>query len=252
LEKKVYFHSCESMKEVDDQTAKLVIISPPLANNAQEEKLNKAHYLEFLEVVLSEVFRILKTDGILVSVNTDLRDHSHYNNGDSNFEGTVWFKHTDIRHIAEQTGFKCIDSKIWVKSLNVNLYRYNFAYILFFSKREKKPFRPGMLRRNNPFKADVWFLPNGTQRKASNGYRFRNAIHPEIVERCIDEFTVPGDTVVSPFTGSGTILAVAEIMGRKWAGYEVDENLKGLIDESIHGPIRPSIYKHLLDRYQKF
>ena len=33
---------------------------------------------------------------------------------------------------------------------------------------------------------DVWLLENGAYRKDTNGFIFRNAIHPEIVERCIE------------------------------------------------------------------
>ena len=239
------------MQEVDNQTAKLVIISPPLTNNTQDKVFDKKEYLVFLEKVLSEVNRILLPDGILVSVNTDLRDHSHYNKGNTCFNGTVWFKHNDLRLEAEKVGFKCIDYKIWVKSLNVNVYRYNFAHILFFSKKNQKPFRPGFTSRDHKFKTDVWIMQGGTQRIDSTGFRFRNAIHPEIVERCIKEFTQPEDLVVSPFTGSGTILAIAEIMGRSWIGNEIDKKLQRLIIESIYGPVHPRIYQDILTRYKK-
>jgi DNA modification methylase len=92
-------------------------------------------------------------------------------------------------------------------------------------------------------------LEGGVYRKSSDGFVFRNAFHPEIAELCIDEFTRPGDLVVSPFSGSGTILAVAELMGRSWVGYEINARLKGLINESIYGPNRPAIYKNIEKRY---
>lgn len=246
----VIFHSCESMQEIEDHSSKLVILSPPFSDFTKGKILEKSSYLEFIANVLRETHRIMLQDGTLVSINTDFRDHPLYNNGNPIYEGTVWFKHNDIRQIAEKVGFKCIDYKIWIKSLNVNVYRYNFAHILFFCKKEQKPFRPGWKNKNTNFKADVWLLKGGTQRKSSNGQIFRNAIHPEIAERCIEELTSQGDLVVSPFAGSGTILAVAEFMNRKWVGYEVDERLKSLIEESIYGPNYPKIYKDVIKKYQ--
>jgi DNA modification methylase len=249
VKKRIYFHSCENMGEVENDSAKLVIISPPLTNNPDSISLDKSNFLLFLRNVFTEISRIITPDGILVSVNTDLRDHSYYNKGHSGFDGTVWFKHCDIRSMAESADFKCLDCKIWAKSLNINVYRYNFAYIMFFCKNKYKPIRPGLAKGNPVFKSDIWLLNCGTQRVDSNGYRFRNAIHPKIVELCIEEFSSPGDLIVSPFAGSGTILAIAEIMGRKWVGYEIDETLKPLIEESIYGPVRPRIYTDIMNKY---
>lgn len=245
----VIFHSCENMTEVKDQSARLVIMSPPFADGSEGPTLDKTRYLEFIGSVLTETYRLLAPNGTLISINTDLRDHTRYNRGCRRHEGSVWFKHSDLRAQAENAGFKCIDCKIWAKSLKANVYRYNFAYIMFFCKQGCRPFRSGPRKRSRLFKADVWLLQGGTQRVDSMGFRFRNAIHPEIVERCIDEFTVAGDLVVSPFTGSGTIPAVAQLMARNWIGYEVDTSLRLLINESIYGPNRPSIYKIILARH---
>jgi DNA modification methylase len=229
---KVIFRSCVNMKEVVDGDASLVIVSPPYVDGING-KLDKKSYHAFLEKVFCEVHRILSKDGVLVSINTDLRDHAKYNGNMRGADGTVWFKHADIREIAESVGFKCVECKIWVKSLNINVYRYNFSYILFFTKTGRPPFRPGTSSRNKKMRSDVWLLSRGTTRTDSHGLKFRDAIHPEIVRRCLEEFTKEQDLVVSPFTGSGTILAVAEKMSRNWIGYETNKKLKRLINESI-------------------
>ena len=79
------------------------------------------------------------------------------------------------------------------------------------------------------------------QRLDSSGFKFRDAIHPDISRRCIREFTKEGEIVLSPFTGSGTIVATAQELERNWIGYEINRNLETLIYESIYGP-RPQIY----------
>jgi DNA modification methylase len=239
------------MEEIADESVRLVIASPPYTNNHDRITLDKVKYLAFIERVFSESLRIIVPGGVLVSVNTDLRDHARYNRGNYSFEGQIWFKHCDIRKTAEEIGFRCFDCKIWAKTLNRDVRRYTFAYIVFYSKPIAKIHRPLYPRVTHGFGPDVWLLEKGTRRKSSGGLVFLDAIHPCIVERCINEFASPGDLVVSPFTGSGTIPAVAELMGRHWAAYEVDKKLKNLIQKSIYGPNRPEVYRSLEVKYQQ-
>jgi DNA modification methylase len=247
----VIFHSSEYMQEIADLSTRLVIISPPYTNNRDGKTLDKKKYMSFLRKTFSESFRVLIPGGVLVCINTDLRDHGRYNCGNRSFEGQVWFKHCDIRRIAEEVGFRCFDCKMWAKTLNRDMMRYTFSYIVFYSKPGGKVYRPLAPKVAEGFGPDVWLLEKGTIRKSSNGLVFRNAIHPYLAERCIAEFTSPGDLVVCPFTGSGTIPAVAQLMDRNWVGYEVNKTLKDLIWDSIYGPKRPKVYRPLEEKYQK-
>ena len=62
-----------------------------------------------------------------------------------------------------------------------------------------------------------------------------------ILERIIRVATNPGDLVVDPFAGSGTTLAVAKRLGRRFWGCELSpryarvivERLRGLYDDEI-------------------
>jgi len=248
----LYYHSSEWMTEIQNGTVRLAIASPPFTNDQTDPKaLSKVNYLGFIRRVFAEIFRVLVPNGILVSVNTDLRDHARYNEGNCHFDGLVWQKHSDIRIIAEELGFRCINTKIWAKSLNRNSYRYTFAYIQFFEKPEGRVQQSSRRKMEAGFAADIWLLQRGTTRRDSLGNIFRDAIHPEIARRCLAQFTLPGEIVLSPFTGSGTILAVATLMGRQSIGYEVNRQLKRLISESIETPERFSAYDSLLKRFAK-
>ena len=240
--KKVYFHTSEDMHEIPDEKARIVIASPPFTNNLDGKTLDKQEYLSFLSRVFQECFRILVPGGVLVSLNTDLRDHARYNQGDRSYERTIWMKHADIRQLAGDMNYKFFDYKIWVKSLKQNMYRLNFSHILFFSKPVGRVFRNHPQKHTEGYGPSVWLLEDSMQRRDSKGFVFRDAIHPEISRRCIREYTRKGDLVVSPFAGSGTILATAEELGRDWVGYEINKSLERLIRESIHGPVRPRIY----------
>lgn len=241
----VHFHSSETMPEVASESVRLVFASPPFTNHPDGKTLDKLDYLVFVRTVFAEAFRALAPGGVLVCLNTDLRDHARYNRGDRSFDGTVWHKHDAIRREAESVGFKCVNHKIWVKSEKENLYRYNFSHILIYVKPGASVLRAYGNRRAPGFGPDVWRLQDTMQRKDSRGFLFRDAIHPAIVKRCIDEFTREGDLVLSPFAGSGTICTVAEMMQRDWIGYEVNTRLRMLIEESVRGP-RPPIYADLL------
>jgi DNA modification methylase len=240
----VYFHSAERMPEVSDDSVRFGFASPPFTNNPDGKTMNKSDYLDFVERMFGEAFRVLVPGGVLVSLNTDLRDHASYNGGDTAFNGTVWHKHDAIRQRAERVGFRCFEHKIWVKSLKENLYRYNFSHVMFYAKPGGKVLRAYKAKRARGFGPDAWLLPDSMQRRDSGGFLFRDAIHPEIVKRCMDEFTQAGDLIISPCAGSGTVCAVAEMMGRSWVGYEINPKLRQLIQESVSGP-RPEVFAQL-------
>ena len=44
-----------------------------------------------------------------------------------------------------------------------------------------------------------------------------------VIERYIREYTAPGDLVFDPFAGFGTVMVVAEKLGRRSIGFEIDE-----------------------------
>jgi modification methylase len=61
------------------------------------------------------------------------------------------------------------------------------------------------------------------------------AFPEEIPRRLIKLFTMVGETVFDPFAGSGTTLKVAQELGRKGIGYEIDLELKRIMRKKIGG-----------------
>ena len=236
------------MPEIRPGTAHLAIASPPFTNQPDGKTLDKNNYISFVSTVLSEIFRTLIPGGFLVTVNTDLRDHARYNRGDRGFEGRLWQKHADIRIVAESLGFRCVETKIWAKSLTRSVYRYTFSYVQFFQRPSEHYQKT--LRKNveTEFAPDVWLLEKGTIRRNLRGFVFRDAIHPEIVRRCLNQFTSVGDLIVCPFTGSGTVLSVANLMKRRCIGFETNLALRNLITESIRTPEHFPAYTSCIQR----
>lgn len=77
-------------------------------------------------------------------------------------------------------------------------------------------------------KRDVWSVPV----KPYSGAHF--AVYPEeLIEPCILAGSKTGDIVLDPFFGSGTTGAVAQKLGRKWVGCELNKNYEKLQNERL-------------------
>lgn len=67
--------------------------------------------------------------------------------------------------------------------------------------------------------SDVWDMKLNAMSKEHNGYPTQK---PEsLLNRFIEAFSSPGDLIADFFCGSGTTLAVAEKLGRKWIGSDL-------------------------------
>lgn len=65
----------------------------------------------------------------------------------------------------------------------------------------------------------VWTIPT-----APFGAAHFATFPPDLVRRCILASTRPGDIVFDPFMGSGTVAQVADELGRRWIGCELNPN----------------------------
>lgn len=72
----------------------------------------------------------------------------------------------------------------------------------------------------------VWSIPT----QPYNGAHFAT-MPPQLVTRCILAGSRAGDAVLDPFFGSGTVGEVAESLGRKWFGCELNPKYHELIKE---------------------
>ena len=70
----------------------------------------------------------------------------------------------------------------------------------------------------NRNRRSVWTIPT----KPFKGSHFAT-FPPELPRLCILAGSRPGDTILDPFCGSGTTLAVAKELGRHWIGIDVSE-----------------------------
>jgi len=65
----------------------------------------------------------------------------------------------------------------------------------------------------------VWDIPPESAKRVGHPAPFPIAL----AERVIHLYSYAGDVVLDPFCGSGTTCLAAQRLGRRWVGYEINE-----------------------------
>lgn len=253
----VYTGDCiELMKNIPDNSVDLIFADPPYnlqLNNelyrpnqtkvdAVDDEWDKFNsfdeYDEFSRKWLSECKRILKDTGSLWVIGT-------YHN---------IFR---IGTIIQDLGFWILNDVIWIKTNpmpNFKGTRFNNAHETLIwaakSKTSKYTFHYHSLKIFNDdlqMRSD-WIIPicQGEERIKVNGKKAHSTQKPEeLLYRIIISTSNPDDIVLDPFSGSGTTLAVAKKLGRKFLGFEKDKAYVKISKERL-AKIKP-LEKDLLE-----
>lgn len=201
--------------------AQLIIGSPPYSHHISPSSENhKEDLLGLMEDVIHNSYRVLNNSGVFVNISTDER-----------INGSLWQKSNDIATIAQKMGFTLFDHIIWSRT-KISLFRVPFSHIMMFKKGKTIPPSPSK-ELSRIFREKIWHIPDSQIRKDSHGHKFTGALSPKIAALLISRYSNPGDLIVNPFVGSGTIIAQAESLKRKWIGYEINRGLLPLIKETL-------------------
>lgn len=269
----IYYKSSTKMKEIKDNSVDLIITSPPYFNikdyskdgkqEIQHSRKNKENigdidnfkqYISKLTKIWKECFRILKPNGKLC-INVPLlpmikKDYNtHYNRH-------IFDLQSEIQNsILSKTEFYLLDIYIWnrtnsTKKLMFGSYPYprNFyaqntiEYITVYVK-DGQPIN-NICNANKEqskltqeewtsYTKQIWDIPIPNKKDIAFG--LHSAIMPEeIVNRLVKLYSFVGDTVLDPFTGSGTTLKVANDLNRFYIGYEIYSHYKDIIDKKLN------------------
>jgi DNA modification methylase len=265
---KVYYKNAQKMEEVKDNSIALVITSPPypmiemwdevfsLQNEEIKTALEGGDGLSAfekmhaeLDKVWKELYRILMPGGIAC---INIGDATRKIN--MNFQ--LFPSHSRIINAFQKFGFQNLPEILWRKQTNApNKFMgsgmfppgayitLEHEYILIFRKGEKREFTTNILKENrresayfweerNAWFSDVWDFKGISQGLNNKESRKRSAAYPfELAFRLTNMFSVRNDTILDPFLGTGTSSLAAMVSERKSIGYEIDENLKEIINE---------------------
>jgi len=207
---------------------------------------------ENLAQTWKEVYRVL-VDGGIACIN--IGDAARTINGIFR----VFPNHAKVIEHFEKIGFVTLPYILWKKPTNKPKYKGKGAFlgsgmlppnayvtldcefILIFRKGEPRRFKP-----NDPLRyasrytkeerdkwfTQIWEIP-GTKQTLSKVERRVAAFPEEIPRRLIRMFSIIGDTVLDPFLGTGTTTKVAIELKRNSIGYEMDKQLRKVIEEKI-------------------
>ena len=226
----------DTMSRLPDSHIDLTLTSPPYDNLREYN----GYSFDF-EAIAKELYRVTKSDGVLVWVVGDATiDGSE---SGSSFRQALFFK---------ELGFKLHDTMIYEKNSpayparkNSNRYTQIFEYMFVFAKGKvpsqlicdksnkwaghkdfsgklKNPV-PDFSPRNNIWKYTTSF----------NGWKHPAPFPEALAHDHIVSWSKPGDLVYDPFMGSGTTAYVARSLGRNYIGSEISKEYCQIIEERL-------------------
>ena len=235
---RIFCHSAESMSELPDCSVHLMVTSPPYnVGKEYDEDLSLEDYLEFLQRVWQETWRVLVPGGRMCINLANLGRKPYIP------------LHAFIGEQAIRLGFLMRGEIIWNKAASASpstawgswksagnpTLRDVHEYILVFCKQT--------FQRQNPFKRDntitkeefleysksVWNFPAESARRIGHPAPFP----VELPRRLIQLYTFKDEIVLDPFMGSGQTAIAASRSDRHFIGYEVDPKYAELANQRI-------------------
>jgi len=219
-----YDNCVQGMKQLPPKSIDLIIADPPFGIDFdgkssvynRDENLVVAGYEEvkeyhaFTDAWLSELPRIMKSTST-----------AYVFSGWTNLEAVLTG--------ARKAGLVTLNHLIWHYPFGVytkKRFVSSHYHILLFVKNLKKYF----FNKIENYPEDVWLF----KRKYRTGQTKNATTLPlEVVSRCVDFSSRPGDIILDPFMGNGTTAVAAKSNFRHFIGFEINEQLRPLLDEEI-------------------
>jgi len=251
VKKKVFFDNGQiliinenifSTEKIAEESIDLIVTSPPynvdIKYNSHNDQLTYDEYLAFSKRWMKRCYHWLKDDGrFCLNIPLDK------NKGGQQSVGA------DLTTVAKKTGFSYHSTVIWNEG---NISRrtawgswasasapYVIApveLIVVLYKRSWKKTSGSQI--SDISKKEFMELTNGLW--TFNGEKKKRIGHPapfpvELPLRCMKLFSFVGDTVLDPFTGSGSTLVAASQCNRQGIGIEIDRRYCDIAVGRIEG-----------------
>lgn len=277
---RIYAHSCEDMRELDDGSVALTVTSPPYwnaidydihASDKQRHYRTRKYaqgyadyedYLAWLDRIFGEVLRVTSPGGFCaIVIGTVLLNGRHYPvpfDLIGRLSRSGWEFHQDIVWHKCTAGVK--RAGVTIQKPYPGYYYPNIMteYILIFRKPGSPIYQEhsGEEKKKSAYPINRLF----TMDIANNVWHIAPVPpdvidHPcpfpeEIPDRLIRLYSYVDDVVLDPFAGSGQTLKVARRLGRKYVGYETIEKYVQLAKARVKSKpaIRP---QQLIARFDK-
>lgn len=249
---KVFNHTCETMFELEDKSVSSIVTSPPYfsmrdyGNGASELGLEKDSndYIQNLINIFNECKRVLKDDGsLMVNINEKVENGSYrgvvhqfvgamLNNGWDLNDEIIWLKNNPVY----TGGNRTVRSHEYIfhfvkKGCTTFYYDTELAKKIsdpngfcVYGSDNKPKFFSGMDFRGNALHTNVANTGDLRIKCKEEGFHLtHSATFPlEVPTLLVLLTSKPGDLVVDPFNGTGSVGEVCRYSGRDYIGYELN------------------------------
>ena len=261
------------MRQIEAGTIDLAFADPPFnigyEYDAYHDRRDPDQYVAWSRSWIAEVHRVLKPGGtfwlaIGDEFAAELKVAAEHQVGFATRSWVVWYytfgvnctrkfsrSHAHLLHFVKDESnftFNAEDPQVRVPSARALVYADKRANPAGRLPDDTWILRPQDLQDGFQPTDDTWYYA-----RVAGTFKERQGFHgcqmPEqLLGRIIRVSSNPGDVVLDPFAGSGTTLAVAKKLGRRWLGCELSEEyvraatkrLKSVCDgESLDGPADP-------------
>jgi len=222
----IVFEDCiKGMESMPANSVDLVIADPPFGLNFSGKE---TIYNRNSDFVIDQYFEVDENYGEFTErwmklIRKVMKPHA------TAYVFSGWTHLEEVLRGARRAGLITINHLIWKYQFGVftkRKYVTSHYHILFLAKDHEKYF----FNKLEHYPEDVWII-NRKYRvgQPKNG----NALPEEVVRKCIEFSSKPGDLVFDPFMGMGTTAVAAKGTWRHFFGFEINKLLKPIIMQRL-------------------
>lgn len=238
VENRIFCKSSELMEELPDRCIHLMVTSPPYnVGKSYDQDLTLDEYRSLIKRVMKEVYRVLVPGG-RVCFNVANLGRRPYLPIDAFITEDIlsagFLMRGQIIWDKASSGSGSTAWGSWQSPANPTL-RDIHEYILVFSKgmysRPSVDGRSPTITRDEflEFTKSIWRFPTESAKKVGHPAPFP----VELPRRCIQLYAYSNEVVLDPFMGSGATAVAALGTGRRYVGYDIDQEYVRLSEQRV-------------------